>query len=77
LLPFHSLDDLALILGLSLGLGIPVTATIISGLIYYFKVFKPKQKVIPSNDTTAGIFDIPLVPTNTANANNTDSTVIV
>jgi hypothetical protein len=54
---------------------------IIGSLIYYFKVFKPKQKVIPrgdtTNTTTGGIFDIPLVPTNTANGSNTNTTEIV
>ncbi len=81
LLSFHSLGDLPLILGLSLGIGIPVTAGIIGGLIYYFKVFKPKQKVIPrgdtTNTTTGAIFDIPLVPVNTANGSNINTTEIV
>ncbi|CAM4782200.1 unnamed protein product [Rotaria magnacalcarata] len=38
-------SDLPLILGLALGLGFPITLAVSSGLVYYFKVFKPKQKV--------------------------------
>ncbi|CAF4889118.1 unnamed protein product, partial [Rotaria sp. Silwood2] len=34
--------NLALILGLSLGLGIPFVLGILIGLVYYFKVYKPK-----------------------------------
>jgi hypothetical protein len=55
---------LALILGLSLGLGIPFVIAIIGGLIYYFKVYKPKQRVKPSNGTSSSTVgaatDVPL-----------------
>jgi hypothetical protein len=80
-IPSHSLDDLPLILGLSLGIGIPVAIGIAGGFIYYFKIVKPKQKVIPDNNptntTTAALVDIPMVPINTANDNNVGTTEIV
>ncbi|CAF4508727.1 unnamed protein product [Rotaria sp. Silwood2] len=63
--------NLALILGLSLGLGIPFVLGILIGLVYYFKVYKPKVRVHSStatrpakNTTTIGAAtDIPLKPT--------------
>jgi hypothetical protein len=66
--------NLALILGLSLGIGIPVLSLLGGGLIYFCIKYKSNQKVKPSNDTdtsnttaTSAIVDIPMVPTNTAN----------
>jgi hypothetical protein len=72
-------DDLPLILGLSLGIGIPVLLAILGGLIYYFKVVKPKGKVIPNkgtttNSTIGAVTDIPLLPTHTTNVNSTVAT---
>jgi hypothetical protein len=71
---------LGLILGLALGIGIPVILGIVGGLIYYIKVYKPKSgKVVPvETDTTINaITNIPMVPTNTANGNSTIPAVVV
>jgi hypothetical protein len=65
-------SDLALILGLSLGIGIPVLLIVVGGLIYFCKKSKSNKKVNPNNDTDTShttadaIVDIPLAPTKTA-----------
>jgi hypothetical protein len=42
-------DNYPLILGLSIGIGVPLMLGILGGFIYYLKVMKPKQKVVISN----------------------------
>ncbi|CAF0748086.1 unnamed protein product [Rotaria sp. Silwood1] len=51
-------QDLGLILGLSLGLGIPFVLGILVGFIYYFKIRKPKQKWTPGAPTLETLYGI-------------------
>ncbi|CAF2070883.1 unnamed protein product [Rotaria magnacalcarata] len=44
-----STSNLPLIIGLSVGLGVPIVLGVIGGLIYYIKVVIPKKKVFISN----------------------------
>jgi hypothetical protein len=78
----ESTNKLPLILGLSIGIGVPVLLAVIGGLIYYFKVYKPRQKIIPKNDTTttntttAAITDIPMAPIKTTGDYSTIAAVV-
>ncbi|CAF4657202.1 unnamed protein product, partial [Rotaria sp. Silwood2] len=66
-------NNLGLILGLSLGLGIPAVAASIGGIVYYLKIAKPKSKVIVQNSNATT--EIPMTPT--MSSTNRDTTVTV
>ncbi|CAM4889874.1 unnamed protein product [Rotaria socialis] len=62
--------NLPLILGLVLGLGLPITLAVSGGLVYYFKVVKPKQKVTVHD---AGENDIRMTSRHNTETVNTDA----
>ncbi|CAM4984783.1 unnamed protein product [Rotaria socialis] len=63
-------SNLPLILGLVLGLGLPITLAVSGGLVYYFKVVKPKQKVTVHD---AGENDIRMTSRHNTETVNTDA----
>ncbi|CAF1276484.1 unnamed protein product [Adineta steineri] len=78
--PSEDEPNLALILGLSMGIGISALLLIIGGLICYLKTRFPKAKVEPAaatNTTLSTVTDIPLVPINTTEKNSTLVAVVV
>ncbi|CAF3894466.1 unnamed protein product [Adineta steineri] len=77
--PSEDEPNLALILGLSMGIGIPALLLIIGGLVCYLKTRFPNAKVEPAAANTAlsAVTDIPLVPINTTEKNSTLAAVVV
>ncbi|CAF3369978.1 unnamed protein product [Rotaria sp. Silwood1] len=49
--PTTSDKNLPLILGLTLGLGLPICLGIIGGLVYYFKIYRPKHSSVGFKST--------------------------
>ncbi|CAF2397803.1 unnamed protein product [Rotaria sp. Silwood2] len=49
--PTKSEKNLKLILGLTLGLGLPICLGIIGGLVYYFKIYQPRHASIGITNT--------------------------
>ncbi|CAF1082775.1 unnamed protein product, partial [Adineta steineri] len=58
--------NLGLLLGLSLGIGIPVLIALIGGFLCCLKKIRPNKKVNIIHDNN----DIPLVPTNNKSQND-------
>ncbi|CAF1572779.1 unnamed protein product, partial [Adineta steineri] len=78
--PSEDEPNLALILGLSMGIGIPALLLIIGGLICYLKTRFPNAKIEPAaatNTTVSTVTDIPLMPINTTEKNSTLAAVVV
>ncbi|CAF4997203.1 unnamed protein product [Rotaria sp. Silwood1] len=66
-------NDLGLILGLSLGLGIPALIILTGGIVYFVKKPKTKSKVLVENSTA--LTDIPMKSTDSATNRNATATV--
>jgi hypothetical protein len=66
-------SNLALILALALG--IPISLAFIGGIFYYFKLIKPKHRVLVNG--TATTTDIPMAPTSTTSNDNPTVTALV
>jgi hypothetical protein len=49
---------LPLILGLALGVGVPVVLLTVGALVYYCKIIKPKQKIVVRG---SDIDEIPII----------------
>jgi hypothetical protein len=64
---------LGLILGLSLGLGIPAVSAIIGGIVFYVIKVKSKSKVLIDAPITTD--EIPLTTTNLTTDSNVTETV--
>ena len=64
--------NLGLILGLSLGIGIPLLLLVVTGLIYCCKVSKSKTTVSPTTTTATKALaeNIPMSPKKSANENS-------
>ncbi|CAF1573630.1 unnamed protein product, partial [Adineta steineri] len=78
--PSEDEPNLALIFGLSMGIGIPALLLIIGGLICYLKTRFPNAKVEPAaatNTALGAVTDIPMVPINTTEKNSTLVAVVV
>jgi hypothetical protein len=64
-------SNLAVILALALG--IPIALAFIGGIFYYFKLIKPKHRVLVNGTAT----DIPMAPTSTTSNDNPTVTALV